>query len=414
MPPINSLRTLRSSPSLRSTYRPTIYLCASRPLSSEASRIDKSKLDEPKIYRSNSLDPYFNLSFEDWLFRKTPNSTPTLLFYRNRSCVVIGKNQNPWKETNPDLLERDGIPLIRRRSGGGTVYHDEGNINFSILIPRHLFTRSLGSGIIETALKDRLEIGRAGVNERGDLILWDKDDGNRNKASSGESERIDESRSGQDRKWKKISGSAYKIVAQRAYHHGTMLISSDLGSLGTYLRSKSPDLITKSVDSVRSPVTTLRSARPDVTHDDFVHAVAEEFHRVFSKVAEEALAPDFDRGVIEQIDEEALKGGAERSKYIEQGISELKSWDWTYGSTPEFYRDLHVNLPSGATHLRITSKHALVTHVEALTQDNSTQTQEAIETLRSRLLGRTYGHSQEGDFDQLVNQAISDIHGTLS
>lgn len=71
-------------------------------------------------------------------------------------------------------------------------------------------------------------------------------------------------------------------------------------------------------------MTTLRSARPDVTHDDFVHAVAEEFHRVFSKVAEETPAPDFDRGVIEQIDEEALIGDAHRSNYIQQGISELK------------------------------------------------------------------------------------------
>lgn len=71
-------------------------------------------------------------------------------------------------------------------------------------------------------------------------------------------------------------------------------------------------------------MTTLRSARPDVTHDDFVHAVAEEFHRVFSKVGEETPAPDFDRGVIEQIDEEALIGDADRSDYIEHGISELK------------------------------------------------------------------------------------------
>jgi lipoate-protein ligase A len=94
------------------------------------------------IYVSQSTDPYFNLSFEDWyvprvghvcgsgmsifwcrLFKEKPTQEPLLLIYRDKPCVVIGRNQNPWKEVNFHALRRANIPFIRRRSGGGTVYH---------------------------------------------------------------------------------------------------------------------------------------------------------------------------------------------------------------------------------------------------------------------------------------------------
>lgn len=96
------------------------------------------------IYVSQSTDPYFNLSFEDWyvprvghicgsgtnkhlpvhrLFKEKPTQEPLLLIYRDNPCVVIGRNQNPWKEVNFAALRRANIPFIRRRSGGGTVYH---------------------------------------------------------------------------------------------------------------------------------------------------------------------------------------------------------------------------------------------------------------------------------------------------
>ena len=92
------------------------------------------------IYVSQSSDPYFNLTFEDWytptllsvkkrtelrrrLFKEKPSHEPLLLIYRDRPCVVIGRNQNPWKEVNFPELHRANIPFIRRRSGGGTVYH---------------------------------------------------------------------------------------------------------------------------------------------------------------------------------------------------------------------------------------------------------------------------------------------------
>jgi lipoate-protein ligase A len=117
------------------------HFSSSRPLSLTAKR---------SIYVSQSSDPYFNLTFEDWymptrlsvenstqlrrrLFKEKPSHEPLLLIYRDRPCVVIGRNQNPWKEVNFPELQRANIPFIRRRSGGGTVYHVSVRVGFYIL-----------------------------------------------------------------------------------------------------------------------------------------------------------------------------------------------------------------------------------------------------------------------------------------
>ncbi|KAK7696250.1 hypothetical protein QCA50_000903 [Cerrena zonata] len=96
----------------------------------------RSLSPDHSIYVSNSTNAYFNLSLEDWLFRHKNPKDPLLLIYRDDPCVVIGRNQNPWKEVNMVASRQTGIPWIRRRSGGGTVYHDKGNTNFSIHLPR--------------------------------------------------------------------------------------------------------------------------------------------------------------------------------------------------------------------------------------------------------------------------------------
>src|ERR1700726_4014180 len=93
-----------------------------------------------QIYISRCLDPYINLSIEHFLLKNTPLESTVLFLYTNRPCIVIGRNQNPWVEVNLPLLKtrrtklrkavEDNVELVRRRSGGGTVFHDEGNVNY--------------------------------------------------------------------------------------------------------------------------------------------------------------------------------------------------------------------------------------------------------------------------------------------
>ena len=137
-----------------------------------------------------------------------------LLLYRNSSCVIIGRNQNPWIEANMNTVYNKSInnsnelqiPLIRRKSGGGTVYHDLGNTNYCVMMPRSEFKRSTSVTMVSQAL-EQLDIP-ASVNSRYDIVIGDK----------------------------KISGSAYKIANNKSYHHGTMLIDTDLKVLGDALK----------------------------------------------------------------------------------------------------------------------------------------------------------------------------------
>ncbi|KAF8874354.1 hypothetical protein BD779DRAFT_1566899 [Infundibulicybe gibba] len=245
------------------------------------------------IYVSSSTSPYFNLTLEDWLFRHKSPDEPLLLIYRDEPCVVIGRNQNPWKEVNFEAIRaRPGIPWIRRRSGGGTVYHDLGNTNFSIHLPRQTFDRHVTAQIVLRAVRS-LGID-ARVNERNDICV------------------------GPD----KVSGSAYKIVNKRAYHHGTMLISTKLDTLGDLLRTDKETMITRGVASVRSPVCNLQQYSNEVTHDTFADAVVAEFRKEYD--------------IHEPVHTVEETEDMTNIEYIQKGIEELHSWDWAYGQTPEF------------------------------------------------------------------------------
>ncbi|BEJ16084.1 hypothetical protein CspHIS471_0506890 [Cutaneotrichosporon sp. HIS471] len=300
---------------------------SARAFSTTRPRTEEITLGPPACYVSHSTDPWFNLSYEDWLLRYTPVTQPILFVYRNIPCVVIGRNQNPWKETTPRYLREIDLPLVRRRSGGGTVYHDLGNTNFSVITPRALFTRNGGAELVSRAVRERLDVPSCTVNERNDVVL-----------------RPDGTKEGE----LKVSGSAYKIISQRAYHHGTMLISSDVENLGAALRSSNPKMETKGIASHRAPVSTInayRAGEKEITHDDFVRAVRDEFCATYP-------------GDVSEYDvhEEDVE-----MPQVAEGMADMKSWEWQYGQTPEFTNVIHGQVSAGKLTAHIASRHALIT-----------------------------------------------------
>ncbi|KAJ7068819.1 Lipoyltransferase and lipoate-protein ligase [Mycena amicta] len=307
------------------------------------------------IYVSRSKDPFLNLSFEDWLFRHAPPDAPLLFLYHNDPCVVIGRNQNPWKEVNLEALRARKVPLVRRRSGGGTVYHDLGNTNFSIHLPRRTFDRKATANIVLRAVR-ALGIPAARINERNDIYV------------------------SSDKMNAYVSGSAYKIVSKRAYHHGTMLLSSRLDMLGDLLHVDKPTMRTAGVASLRAPVTNLHSLNQRATHNNFVHLMIEQFRRVYElgespfhtslretefwmgkKVGTKKIPPaptTEENGVFEpQIVEEAAMQGVED---VRRGVEEMQSWDWLYGQTPQFTYTIERTFHWGAVTGEISSKHGRI------------------------------------------------------
>ncbi|KZT62833.1 hypothetical protein CALCODRAFT_425357 [Calocera cornea HHB12733] len=293
----------------------------------------------PRIILSTTLSPLHNLAYEDWLFRHTPADVPLLFLYRNSACVVIGRNQNPWLETSPAHLSTQRIPLVRRRSGGGAVFHDPGNTNYSMMLPRAAFDRPAQAELVRRALA-RMGVGAARVNERNDIYLggW---------------------------KMSPLSTScAYKIISHRAYHHGTMLLSTDTSILSRALYSPLAKRMStsRSIASVRAPVIALSELgagaldpalgglqqQPEggwFAHERFVRAMGGEWADWFG-------VPEPGERERERDGEGAVMVGEEEMESLEhvrKGMEELGSWEWTYGQTPLFEVQGLLPLPGSTT-----------------------------------------------------------------
>ncbi|KAF9179043.1 Biotin/lipoate A/B protein ligase [Haplosporangium sp. Z 767] len=162
-------------------------------------------------------------------------------------------------------------------------------------------------------------------------------------------------------------GSAFKLIQHRAYHHGTMLIDTDLSTLGQYLKVDRSSLVTKGVASVRSPVTRLRESSFTIDHLSFCEAVRTEFLKRYSF---DQWRQNFEGEPV--IVDETLVDSIDGVKKIRD---EMKTWDWMYGQTPEFTYRLEKTFPWGPVNVSISSKQGMITHVDMDCLDNVTNAQ---------------------------------------
>ncbi|KAJ2766064.1 hypothetical protein IWQ57_004526, partial [Coemansia nantahalensis] len=254
----------------------------------------------------------------DRLLRRSDPRAHILLLWRNRPCVVIGRNQNPWKECDLAALRARDVWLARRTSGGGAVYHDLGNTNYTVLMPRAEFSRDRCAQMVARALQNHADVP-AHVTARHDVAVGGR----------------------------KVSGSAFKLTTARAFHHGTMLIDADLARLHGCLRSPHAAAIeARGVDSVPSPVANLRDFSWSIDHAAFCDAVCREFAAAHGPVSPVHVDPAAEPvGPAAKLDPD----GADALAVDAEARARLAAWDWRYGQTPDFVHRLDGGYFSWAT-----------------------------------------------------------------
>jgi len=234
------------------------------------------------------INPYENLAMEEYLFSKCEDDEVILYLWQNENTIVIGKNQNAWKECQIQKIEEDGAVVARRISGGGAVYHDLGNLNFTFLASKTNYNLQRQLNVI---LRGVQKMGiHAEPSGRNDILV----DGY------------------------KFSGNAFHENKGRCYHHGTIMVDVKLGELNKYLNVSLKKLESKGINSVRSRVANLVEYNPDLTIERLKEALREAFEEVYGDSSRMMNEDELDREKIRLLYE----------KYA--------SWDWVYGKKFDF------------------------------------------------------------------------------
>jgi lipoate-protein ligase A len=230
-------------------------------------------------YTEESTDPFYNLGIEQHLLDIVPKGSCILYLWQNKHTVVIGKNQNCWKECKMQELADDGGRMVRRLSGGGAVYHDLGNLNFTFVTHKEDYDVARQLDVILTALH-ALGI-HAEKSGRNDLHA----DG------------------------RKFSGNAFYDNGSRCFHHGTLMVDVDKDNLSKYLQVSPGKLSGKGVDSVQARVVNLKELKPDLTIAQLKTALIQAMEVVYQCEIEEI--DEFDLDEVE-IAAHSLKFGSDQ------------------------------------------------------------------------------------------------------
>ena len=200
---------------------------------------------------SNYTDPYINLGYEEWMLDQLKPNEALFYLWQNQHTVVIGRNQNAFKECKVKQLEEAGGKLARRSSGGGAVYHDLGNLNFTFILPNEMYDVSTQLAVIIQALKacqiDAQFVGRNDIEVSG----------------------------------AKVSGNAFAKKGTHHLHHGTLLFNVNMSDLAKYLNVSTVKMQSKGVESVRKRVANLIEFNPSLSLSMLKTQLKKSFEEVY-------------------------------------------------------------------------------------------------------------------------------------
>ncbi len=276
-----------------------------------------------RLFVGQETDPALNLAVEEALLMQGARG-PALYLWQNAHTVVIGRGQNAWKECRTQLLEDEGGTLVRRTTGGGAVYHDLGNLNFSFVMPRDMYDVPRQLNVIRAAVATfGVETENSG---RNDIVI----------TKTGE----------------KFSGNAFRHTADASLHHGTILCDVDMLKLGRYLAPSKQKLQAKGVESVRSRVGNLKSYAPHMNIPALIEALKGAFVREYG--------PAEDVEWMSELDNRQVADFAARNR----------TWAWTYGHTPAFDITLENRFAWGQVELLLALKRGTVAEAWCHTDAN--------------------------------------------
>lgn len=293
---------------------------------------------KPKILISTSQDPCLNLAAEEFCFRDEEQDYT--LLYTNRPSVVVGKHQNIYKEINYRYVHEHGIALARRMSGGGTVYHDEGNLNFSFICngkagqmvnfrkyaaPVLGYLRGLNPGFY--------------FSERNDIMIGGK----------------------------KVSGNAEHIRKTRALHHGTLLFDSNLKHLRQTLADNSSKYMDRSVESVRKSVTNITA-----------------------HTGQKPTMIKFTEGLANHLGQAAYFDPAENKEIVRLCQEKYRSREWIIGYSPKYRFKNHVySMQLGSFDIDFSTENAIIT--EARISNGELGNKKIYRQIEEKMRGQFHG-----------------------